>query len=433
MERTTPKKIDTELRSDSVQDIINYKPHWLIQRGTILFSFVFLFLFSGTFFLSYPDIVKSPLKLTTTDAPKGVVAKVGGKLTKLIAKEDDIVKQNQVLAYLEANANHDEILKLSEQLNELEKDVNDGEFETLNTFEKSKFSNLGELQPDYQHFEQSLTQLQSLTSNGFYDQKRQILQRESDNFRYMSSKLEEQNAIYIRDYSLAQKEFEAHQRLAKRGVLSSSELNREESKLLLKLLPIKQTESAIMGNKAEQSAKSKELLDLEKSLFEQKNYTSESLKSLISAVNAWKSKFIITSPIDGKVFFQSSLQENQVLAANQELFFVGTSKPTDFVGEMHVAQDNFGKLKIGEKVTIRFNSYPSEEYGTVTGEVMYISQIPDKENNYLLKVKLPQGLTTTFKKKLIFRNGMLATADIITDDKSLADKILYQFRKALQR
>ena len=174
MERTTPKKIDTELRSDSVQDIINYKPHWLIQRGTILFSFVFLFLFSGTFFLSYPDIVKSPLKLTTTDAPKGVVAKVGGKLTKLIAKEDDIVKQNQVLAYLEANANHDEILKLSEQLNELEKDVNDGEFETLNTFEKSKFSNLGELQPDYQHFEQSLTQLQSLTSNGFYDQKRQI-------------------------------------------------------------------------------------------------------------------------------------------------------------------------------------------------------------------------------------------------------------------
>ena len=181
MERTPPNKAIPELRSESVQDIISYNPHWLIQWGTTLFSVFFLFLFAATFFLSYPDIIKSPLKLTSADAPKVVIAKLRGKLTKLATKENDIVKQNQVLAYLEATANHDEVLKLSEQLSVLESNVNEGKYEVLNSFEKTNFSNLGELQPDYQHFEQSLTQLQSLTSNGFYGQKKQILQKELDN------------------------------------------------------------------------------------------------------------------------------------------------------------------------------------------------------------------------------------------------------------
>ena len=433
MEITPPNKVFRELRSESVQDIISYNPHWLVQWGTTLFSFFFVFLFAATFFLSYPDLVRSPLKLSSAEAPKAVVAKVGGKLVKLFAKENSVVKQNQVLAYLEATGNHDEVLKLSEQLDEIQETVSEGKYDALNAFKKTNFSNLGELQPDYQHFEQSLTQLQSLTSNGFYAQKRQILQKEVDNLRFMSSKLSEQISIYSRDYSLAQKDYEAHQRLARQGVITSLELAREESKLLSKQLPVKQAESAIMSNKAEQSAKSKELLDLDKNLFEQKNYTSEALKTLISAINTWKNKYIITSPIDGQVFFQNILQENQVLAANQELFFVGIGKPYDYIGELHVAQDNFGKLKLGEKVIIRFNSYPSEEFGTVNGVVEYISEIPDKENTYLVRVKLPQGLTTNYNKKLIFRNGMLATADIITEDKSLADKILYQFRRALQR
>lgn len=433
MERMPENNAKIALRSESVQDIISYNPHWLIRYGTSLFSFFFIILFIGTFFISYPDIIKSPMKLTSTDAPKAVIAKVNGKLIKLMVKDNDTVEQNQVLAYLESTANHKDILKLSEQLNQIEQEVVEGKYDNLNNYVKANFSNLGELQPDYQSFQQSLTQLMSLTSQGFYHQKRQILQRELDNLRFMSSKLDEQLFIYRKDYSLVQKEFQSNQRLAQKGVLSALELNREESKLLSKQLPIKQTESAMMSNKAEQSSKSKELLELDKNLFEQQNHTVEALKTLISAVNTWKNKYIITAPSNGKVFFQSSLQENQTLSSNQELFYIGTSKLNDYIGEMHVAQDNFGKVKLNDNVTLRFNSFPAEEYGTVSGEVVSISQIPDKENNYLVKVKLSQGLTTNINKKLTFRNGMLATADIITEDKSLSDKILYQFRRALER
>jgi multidrug resistance efflux pump len=245
--------------------------------------------------------------------------------------------------------------------------------------------------------------------------------------------LKEQINIYSRDYVLAKRNYEAHQRLAKQGVISSIELARQESQLISKQLPYKQAESALINNRAEQSAKNKELLDLDKNLFEEKNFTVEALKTLISAVDAWKTKYIITSPVEGRVFFQSTLQENQVVAENQELFFLGSSRPAEYIGEMAVAQDNLGKIKTGKMVIIKFNSYPSEEYGMVEGFVSSISEIPNKDNSYLVKVKLKNGLKTTYNKTLRFRNGMIASADIIVEDQTLAEKILYQFRRAVQR
>jgi multidrug resistance efflux pump len=431
--KNTPHKYLKELRSDAVQDIIRYKPYWLVRWGTALFSCFFLLLFLLTFFVKYPDIIKSPFSLTATDAPKAIVSKATGKITKLFVQENMVIQKDKPLAYIEAIGKHDEILALSEQLGQAEQEVNNGNYQNLASLQNYTASNLGEIQPEFQRFEQTLTRLQSLTSTGFYGNKKKILRQEYDNLHNLESRLKEQINIYSRDYVLAKRNYEAHQRLAKQGVISSIELARQESQLISKQLPYKQAESALINNRAEQSAKNKELLDLDKNLFEEKNFTLEALKTLISAVDAWKNKYIITSPVEGRVFFQSTLQENQVVAENQELFFLGSNRPAEYIGEMAVAQDNLGKIKTGKMVIIKFNSYPSEEYGMVEGFVSSISEIPNKDNSYLVKVKLKNGLKTTYNKTLRFRNGMIASADIIVEDQTLAEKILYQFRRAVQR
>ena len=38
------------------------------------------------------------------------------------------------------------------------------------------------------------------------------------------------------------------------------------------------------------------------------------------------------------------------------------------------------------------------------------------------------GLTTNYHKQLLFKNNMTGFAEIVTDDVSLFDRILYQFR-----
>lgn len=433
MEKKQQDKVYRELRSDSVQEIMNYQPAWIIRYGTALFSIFFLLMFTGTFFISFPDIVKGTLKLSSYDMPKAIVAKTNGKIIKLFVKENTIVQANDVLAYLEATANHDEVLALSKQLEEVEKEVSEGRYSKLSSLQKSNFTNLGELQPDFQQFQQSTIQLQTMLSNGFGSQKKDIIEKELQNSKYSASKLNEQRQIYQRDFMLAEKDFATQQRLARQGIISSNELSKEESRMLSKQLALKQIESQIINNQAEQSAKTKELLELDKNLFEQKNYSFEGLKTLGSAVKKWKNTYILTAPSAGNVLFQTNIQENQVVLPNQEVFYIGNKKNNLPIGQIQIAQDNLGKVKVGQKVIIRFNSYPSEEFGTIDGVVEFISQIPEKDNSYLVKIKLPKGLKTTYNKQLSFRNGMLANADIITEDKSLAAKILYQFRRAVQR
>ena len=276
--------------SDSVQEIINYQPAWLVRWGTMLFSVFFLGLFGATFFISYPDVIRATLKLTSSETPTSVIPKINGKLVRLFIKENEIVNKNQALAYIESTANHDEILSLSVQLDTIQKSVQQGYFSALSILRKNSYTNLGEIQPDYQRFEQTLTQLQALTSNGFYAQKRNFLNKELSDIGFMSRKLSEQQQIYQRDFNLAQNEFSKKQRLARQGVVSSSELSDAESRLLAKQIPLKQVEAQLINNQSEQTGKQKELLELDKNLFEQKNTTSESLKNLISAINAWKQR-----------------------------------------------------------------------------------------------------------------------------------------------
>jgi multidrug resistance efflux pump len=427
------QKIYKELRSDSVQEIMNYQPTWLIRYGTALFTIFFFLMFGGTFFISYPDIVKGTLKLTSNNMPKAIVAKTSGKVIKLFVKENTHVDSSEVLAYLESTANHQEVLNLSSQLSVIEKEVSEGRYAKLSALQKGNFMNLGELQPDFQQFQQSLIQLQTMLSSGFGNQKKNIIKNELENSKTFVAKLNEQRQIYQRDFMLAEKDFATQQRLARQGIISNNDLSREESKMLSKQLALKQIESQIINNKAEQSSKNKELLELDKNLFEQKKYSFEGLKTLISAVDKWKNTYILTAPSAGNILFQTNIQENQVVAVNQEIFYIGTQQNNLPIGQIQIAQDNLGKVKIGQKVIIRFNSYPSEEFGNVDGIVESISEIPEKDNSYLVKVKLPNGLTTTYDKQLSFRNGMVANADVITEDKSLAVKILYQFRKAIQR
>ena len=134
----------------------------------------------------------------------------------------------------------------------------------------------------------------------------------------------------------------------------------------------------------------------------------------------------------GRVLFAQLLEEKQTLTANQEVFFI--SPPHDqYVGEVFIPQHNLGKVKPGQTVLIRFEGYPFQEFGTVKGEITYLSEIPTKDSAFLAKVALPAGLLTDYGRTLTYRNSMQATAEIITDDTRLIEKIFYNFRKALHR
>jgi hypothetical protein len=94
---------------------------------------------------------------------------------------------------------------------------------------------------------------------------------------------------------------------------------------------------------------------------------------------------------------------------------------------------NSGKLKIGQKVIIRLANYPDKEFGVIEGKLKTISLTPDKDGNLLLDIELPNGLQTSYKKQINFQQEMTGTADIITEDLRLLERLLYQFRDVFRR
>ena len=137
-------------------------------------------------------------------------------------------------------------------------------------------------------------------------------------------------------------------------------------------------------------------------------------------IQAWELKYLLKAPVSGIVSFTGFFQENQEMRAGQPLFYVLPENISYFV-EMLIPQYNFGKVKQGQDVLLKFQAYPFEQYGSVLGKIEYISNSPT-DSGYLAKVILPNGLITNYKKPLQCRDGLYAQAEIITENMRLLQR-----------
>jgi hypothetical protein len=57
------KRMEIELRSEAFQEIVEQSPRWMIRSGiSLIFGFLILML-AGSYFFSYPDIIKTEIKV----------------------------------------------------------------------------------------------------------------------------------------------------------------------------------------------------------------------------------------------------------------------------------------------------------------------------------------------------------------------------------
>lgn len=418
----------TELRSDEVQELLARPPKWLLRWGITVVLAVLTLLFAGAWFIHYPDLVRASFKLTSANAPRAVLTRSDGKLVRLFVREGQAVKAGAALAYLESTARHDEVLRLSKELSKAWAIASRGNLEGLSRLRLSNYHQLGELQTAYQTFEQSRIQLQAYLANGFYSKKKALLRQEVVDLQALADNLQEQHTIQAQDIKLAQEDYDIQRQLYDQKVIARLDLKREESKNIARRLPYQQTASALISNLTAQRAKQKEILELDKQVAEERDKFLQALNTLQSAADAWKAKYVLTAPVGGRVFLVGALQENQSVALNQELMYVAPPS-TDYFGELRVPQQNAGKVQVGQSVLIKFAGFPYQEFGAVRGRITAIADIPLKDSVFLAKVVLPSGLKTTYGKSLAYKTGMTASADVLTTDSRLLEKLFYQLRK----
>lgn len=191
------------------------------------------------------------------------------------------------------------------------------------------------------------------------------------------------------------------------------------------------------------------LVQLRESLLDTENQYADSRRTLENQLNnlaaqlstsiqTWELNYVLTAPIDGHISFANYWAENQNVSAQQEIFTVIPHEQGEIIGKAILPIARSGKVKIGQKVNIRFQNFPENEFGIVRGIVENISQVPVdvinsltgiRESSYVVSIRLPDGLKTNYNKSLPFQPQMQAQADIITEDLSVLQRFFLPLKK----
>lgn len=408
--------------TDDMLDIITTVPSWILRWGIVLFFCILVLIITLSAFIKYPDIIKTQLKIESPNSPKPVVSKVSGKLVRLLLKENTAVVTGQALAYIESTGDHGKISDLTANLKELQTQALQGKPINQILFLQSDNFQLGELQSAYQVFYQEYLNYKSAINDGFYLKKKAFLQNDLLDLTRQTQQLNQQKQIQERNFVIADDDYQMHKKLEKEKVETLAELRQQESKYLAQKAPLVQTEAALITAGSNYSAKQKEILELDNQIREEQAKFLQALNSLISQAEDWKSKYILTASQAGKLSYAGIIQENQVLRSGQEIFNINPGNEA-FFGQMAIPQNNMGKIKEGQEVLVKLKSYPFEEYGMIRGRIKYISDVPYDDSVFVSKVDFKIKNSSDMKKPIHLKQGMMADAEIITQDATILQRI----------
>ena len=416
------------IRSDEVEDILSFIPHWIIRWGiTVIFIVILIFLFVS-WVIEYPDVISARISIITQSPPVSLVAKTNGKISGLFVKSNDWVKPNTVLAVLENPTVYEDYLELKNLLNEFNKQFNQ-ENKPFNLPLNTGLS-LGELQADYSDFQQKYLNYSLFRRLDYFPKKISVFERQIETLTLLQERLKSQKSILKQEVDISEKNYLTNKSLFEKGLLSEIDLTTIESVYLQKKYSLENAEAGILNNQIQIADYQQDILDYHQQYEEQSKLLLlglyDSYKKLESAVTSWEQRCLLISPNEGRVSFYKFWSMNQVVNQNEEILSVVPSSG-DMIGKIFLTGYGTGKIQEGQKVKIKFDGYPYHEFGLVNGYVESIS-LASHESSISVTVSLPNGLKTSYNKTLVFKQGMVGQAEIITDDLKLIERIFNQFR-----
>ncbi|ODT34982.1 MAG: hypothetical protein BGN92_13050 [Sphingobacteriales bacterium 41-5] len=415
-------------RSEVAQEIISRKPDFFEKWALLVFLILLLLLLAGTWFIKYPDIIEGRAVLTGDNAPKEIVSKKSGRLTALFVRNNQQVKQGEIIGWLESNASTQEVIDLSKKLESSTELLGQSNPSVISTMFNQRFKNLGELQVPYQTFVTAWQEYNDYLVNGFYYRRKTMLNSDIASLQNMKGKTTVQKSITQQENELARKTFEMNEILFKEKVISAEEYRQAQTALMGKQKTEPQMDVNLLSQQNQIRDKQKEIDQLNHDIIRQQKIFEQALHTLKSNVEEWLRTYTIQAPVEGQVVFVLPIQQNQHIEQGKLLGYIN---PPDsrYYAEVRLSQNNFGKVDSGMKVQLRFDAYPYQESGFVPGTLDYISKVAI-DSGFLGTVKLDKGLTTNQSKEIQYKTGLKAQALIITKDMRLLERLYYNMVKS---
>lgn len=422
---------DIELRSEQVQEILTKVPHWMIRWGNLIILILLFFVLLFSYFIKYPDINSAQITITTLVPPEKLMARTSGRIESILVEDNEEVKKNAPLAVIENAANYKDVFLLKSIVESINIET------TIFPFEKLQYTQLGDVESAYALFQKEYSADNLQKKLRPYQVETNAQGFETSQLSERLSLLESQKSINLSELALQKNQLERQENLFKKGVISAQEIENFKLSFLQAqknyqnlLSSISQMKSSL--NDLNRNSKTtiinatKDAVNLERNVI-------QSFFQLKKAIKDWELNYVLRTGLEGKVSFLQLWAANQTVSAGDQVFSVIPINEKVFIGKVKALALNSGKIKKGQQVNIRLANFPDTEFGIIKGVIHNISATPDKEGNLLIDVSLPNGLETSYEKKIVFQQEMTGTADIITEDLRLIERLLYQFRDIFKR
>ena len=422
-----------QIYSEEVRDILSHPPKAIFKWGsTILLLFVIVLGFIS-YFIKYPDIVTTQVIITTQYPPEKLVARTSGKIAEILVQDRTEILPRTALAIIENTANYSDVLALKMAIDTLS--INVGTF----NFPIDRFTNLqlGEIQNAFTLFEKDYIGYDLNRDLKPYSIEKTAQSLETNQLKERLLLTQQLYQISQNELQLKKQELERYRTLHNKGVIATQEW---ESKSLDYL----QSEKNVRNISSQLSQMRSSINELNRNsgntkISESKDNINllrnvlQSFTQLKKAINDWELTYVLRSSIKGQVSFMQIWVKNQTISSGEEVFTIVPTNNKNYIAKVKAPAQNSGKIKLNQVVNIRLANYPDREFGIIKGKVHSISLTPDKEGNLLIDVSLPNGIETSYNKKIIFQQEMSGTADIVTEDLRLIERLLYQFRDIFRR
>jgi multidrug resistance efflux pump len=421
-----PIKNNIELRSDEVQEIIGTAPPKIILYGISSVFLIVFFLVVGSFFFKYPDIITSEITVIGENPSAEIKARASGKIMELFVEDSAFIIKGQHLAIIENTCNYNDLQRLKSDL-----DVFERNFQNLERFFReftfSSSYSLGENQSAFASFIAETENYRNFLELDYQGKKIKAYQKQINANKKYINNLKKQFLLSQKDLELTKNQLKRDSALFKKEFLSQNDLEKSKSNYILKQRTLENSRSTISNSEIRITELEQLIIESEiQKSDEKRNFEiniTELYENLRAQIRKWEQEYLLISPLDGIITFNNFRNETQHVDIGETVFNIVPNEAFGLKGYAEVPLAGSGKIKVGQRVNIKFDDYPDTQFGMVRGTVESISLVQN-DDFYTVKVKLPDSLYTNYNMSLVFKQNMSGTAEILTDELPLAARII---------
>lgn len=408
MEVNTIKARETESSlhdefSPSIQSFMGTAPSWPVRYGAMVIAGIFLIALLFCCIIRYPETVDGSVYLTVSAPASRLISRYTSVIDTLVVNNGEHVMFGDDVAVLRNAARYKDIRYCMNIVDE----YNTKGISSLQGLLEKELR-LGDIQDYWSVFLSSVQAYNLFVSLNEIDIKKEIAKQRIDNLQDFVTSLANRIAIQKEILTLKKNELNREKQLLESKMVSQSEYETylqdyRSAEVTLNSLnsDFEQTKASI--HDIEYSVRETEL-----EITKQKNSLELSVNDaalkLSGALIRWKENYAIVAPVTGKVNYMDFWNAGQTVMQGQIVASIIPDAENEVFAIAKISSQRYGKIREGQRVNIRLNGFPYNEFGILKGEVEECIGVPEYDSQmgvlYTVRISLPEGMTTSYNKQL---------------------------------